>query len=324
MKIKSAHNIAIIAYNNISLFHLSIPCSIFGEDLDRAGARPYNIEVCTEHVGLVDTLSGFPITINKNLSIIDNADTVIIPAWCDPDIEVPTALLNAIGNAHKRGARIVGLCLGAFVLAEAGILEGKTASTHWAWAADFAKKYPNVNFDNDVLYIDAGNIFTSAGSAAAIDCCLHILRLDHGADIANRVARRMVVAPHRSGGQVQYIEKPLPRNIDSNRLEPAIKWAINNITQPLRIDLLANKASMSRRNFSRLFKKAMGVTFTQWLLEQRLSIAQQLLETTSYTIDRVATDSGFSSSVSFRQHFLTSFSISPTAYRKQFKSSESN
>lgn len=323
MNIKPAHNVAIIAYNNISLFHLSIPCSIFGEDLDRTDARPYNVEVCTEHVGLVDTLSGFPITINKDLSIIANADTVIVPAWCDPDTVVPAALLNAINNAHARGARIVGLCLGAFVLAEAGILEGKTASTHWVWADEFAKKYPNVNFDNDVLYINVDNVFTSAGSAAAIDCCLHILRLDHGADIANRVARRMVVAPHRSGGQVQYIEKPLPRNIDSNRLEPAISWAINNVTQPLNIDLLANKASMSRRNFSRLFKKTMGLTFTQWLLEQRLTIAQQQLETTSHTIDRVATDSGFSSSVSFRQHFLATFSISPTAYRKQFKSSES-
>ena len=322
MTLLCEHTVAIVAYNNISLFHLSIPCSIFGEDLDRVGARPYKVTVCTETVGLVPTLSGFPIEIKQDLSILETADTVIVPTWCDPDIPASTALLNALRRAHARGARMVGLCLGAFVLAEAGILDGKTASTHWVWANDFAKKYPKVNFDNDVLYIDEGNVFTSAGAAAAIDCCLHLLRRDHGADIANSVARRMVVAPHRSGGQVQYIEKPIPRHIDSNRLEPAITWALKNLTKPLTIDELASKASMSRRNFSRLFKKAMGTTFTQWLLSQRLTIAQQLLETSNHNIDRIANQSGFSSSVSFRQQFLAAFSISPSAYRKQFKSSE--
>lgn len=315
------HKIAIIAYENISLFHLSIPSTIFGEDLDGVGARPYKITVCTETVGLLPTLSGFSIDIQEDLSVLESADTVIVPAWFDPDTGASEVLLAALRKAYKRGARMVGLCLGAFVLAEAGILDGKRASTHWVWAGDFARKYPKVCFDNDVLYIEDGRVFTSAGAAAAIDCCLHLLRLDQGADVANRVARRMVVAPHRSGGQVQYIEKPLPRNIDSNRLEPAIKWALEQITQPITLDQMASRANMSRRNFSRLFKKATGTTFTHWLLARRLALAQQLLEINDHNIDLVAAQSGFASSVNFRQHFLSAFSISPTAYRKQFRNS---
>ncbi|MFA6700364.1 MAG: helix-turn-helix domain-containing protein [Thiomicrospira sp.] len=322
MKNKPEHKIAIVAYDGISLFHLSIPCTIFGEDLDRVGHRPYEVVVCTETVGAVQTLSGFPIVIDQDLTALETADTVIVPAWFDPDIRPSETLLAALRTAHARGARMVGLCLGAFVLAEAGILDDKTASTHWVWAEDFAQRYPQVRFDNDVLYIEDGNVFTSAGAAAAIDCCLHILRQDHGADVANGVARRMVVAPHRSGGQVQYIEKPLPRTIDSSRLEPAINWAVNHLTQPIHLDEVAKKANMSRRNFSRLFKKATGTTFTNWLLNQRLSLAQQLLEINDHTIDSVAAQSGFNSSVSFRQHFLNAFSISPTAYRKQFRSGD--
>lgn len=314
-----AHTIAIVAYDNISLFHLSIPSSIFGEDLDGVGARPYQVVVCTEKTGLLPTLSGFSILIEQDLSVLETADTIIVPAWFDPDIDASDVLLAALRKGYQRGARIVGLCLGAFVLAQAGLLNGKTASTHWVWAEEFAQKYPKVCFDKDVLYIEEGQIFTSAGAAAAIDCCLHILRLDHGVDVANRVARRMVVAPHRSGGQVQYIEKPLPRTIDSKRLEPAIQWALTNLTTPIGLDDMANKSSMSRRNFSRLFKQLTGTTFTQWLLARRLALAQQLLEINDQNIDLVASQSGFSSSVSFRQHFLSAFSISPTAYRKQFR-----
>ena len=191
------HKVVIVAYDGISLFHLSIPCTIFGEDLDRVGVRPYKVVVCTETVGLVPTLSGFSIDIHQDLTALETADTIIIPAWFDPDIGASERLLKALRLAHARGVRMVGLCLGAFVWAEAGILDGKIASTHWIWAEDFARKDPKVSFDNDVLYIEDGNVFTSAGAAAAIDCCLHILRQDHGADVANQVARRMVVAPDR-------------------------------------------------------------------------------------------------------------------------------
>lgn len=323
MNLAADHTIAIVAYDGISLFHLSIPCSIFGENLDKMGVRPYKVVVCTQTPGLIPTLSGFPIDIGQDLTVLDTADTVIVPAWLDPDVRPSTELLESLRRAHKRGARMVGLCLGSFVLAEAGLLDGRTASTHWVWGDDFARKYPEVIFDNDVLYIDDGDVLTSAGAAAAIDCCLHLLRRDHGADVANQVARRMVVAPHRSGGQVQYIEQPLPRKVDSDRLEPAITWAIGHLSTPINLDQMADRANMSRRNFSRLFRKATGITFTHWLLTRRLALAQRLLETNDHNMELVASAAGFSSSVSFRQHFSTAFSISPTAYRKQFRQNDS-
>ncbi|MFY8328399.1 GlxA family transcriptional regulator [Pseudoalteromonas sp. ZZD1] len=316
------HKIAIITYDNISLFHLSIPCSIFGEDIERIGIKPYHVMVCAQNKGAVPTLSGFPITIEQDFTVLETADTIIIPGWYNPDTPVSQTLLTALRCAHNRGARMVGLCLGAFILAEAGILDGKTASTHWGWAKQFTQKYLAVTFNDNVLYIEEKNVFTSAGSAAAIDCCLHILRLDLGNDVASHIARRMVVAPHRSGGQVQFIEKPLPRDIDSNRLNPALSWASNNITQPLTLEQVASKANMSQRNFSRLLKKTMGLTFTYWLREQRLGLAQQLLETSDLNIDLVAAKAGFSSSVNFRQHFQAAFSISPSVYRKQFRFSD--
>lgn len=322
MRTQPVHRIAIVAYDGISLFHLSIPCTIFGENIDQVGARQYDVTVCAQTPGLVRTLSGFSIEIKEDFSVLETADTVIVPAWFDPNIRPSDELLESLRQAHARGARIVGLCLGAFVLAEAGLLDGRTISTHWVWAEEFSQKYPNVHFDNQVLYIDDGDIITSAGAAAAIDCCLHIIRIDHGAEVANHIARRIVVAPHRTGGQIQYIEKPLPRILDSAHLEPAMEWASQNLTIPITLDDIAKRANMSRRNFSRLFRKSMGITFTSWLLTQRLTLAQRILETSDRNIDLVASGSGFTSSVNFRQHFSAAFSISPSTYRKQFRRSQ--
>lgn len=323
MSTSSEHKIAIITYDGISLFHLSIPCTIFSEDVDKVGTRQYKVIVCTENPGMVQTLSGFPIEIRDNFSAMDTADTIIVPAWCDPEVHPSEVLLDALRRAHARGARIVGLCLGSFVLAEAGLLDGREASTHWVWAEEFALRFPKVRYNKKVLYIDDGDILTSAGAAAAIDCCVHMVRCDYGADVANRIARRMVVAPHRSGGQIQYIERPLPRFIDSARLEPAISWAINHLTETISLNDIAKHANMSRRNFSRLFKKATGITFTNWLLNRRLELAQGLLETNNLSIDLISSKAGFKSSVTFRQHFLAEFSISPSEYRKQFRDSAS-
>lgn len=244
---------------------------------------------------------------------------MIVPAWRDPDERPPELLLQALRSAHARGARIVGLCLGAFVLAEAGLLDGRAASTHWVWSEDFARKYPKVKLDQKVLYVDDGDILTSAGTAAAIDCCLHLLRRDHGADVANRVARRMVVAPHRHGGQAQYIEQPLPASGGSDALTVTLDWAIEHLEQPLCLDVLAERAAMSRRNFTRRFKLKTGTTVSQWLLNHRLASAQRLLETSDKAIDRIAELAGFGSTVSLRQHFSAAFAISPAAYRKQYR-----
>ncbi|SSW62638.1 GlxA family transcriptional regulator [Achromobacter agilis] len=312
------HTVAIIAFEGISPFHLSVPCMVFGDDLARLGVPRYRLLICAETPGLISTMSGFKIQVEHGLSALEQADTLIMPAWRDPEETAPPALLEALRAGHRRGARIAGLCLGTFVLAEAGLLDGRAAATHWAWGDDFARRYPQVRLDRKSLYLDDGEILTSAGTAAAIDCCLHLLRCDHGAEVANRVARRMVVAPHRDGGQAQYIEQPLPGVTGSDRLSAALDWALEHLEQPLTLDLLADRAGMSRRNFTRRFKAKTGATVSQWVLNHRLAAAQRLLETTSKAVDRIAELAGFGSPASFRQHFLGAFSVSPSAYRRQF------
>lgn len=313
------HTVALIAFAGISPFHLSVPCMVFGDDLAHLGVPRYRLLICAAATGPIRTMSGFHIDVEHDLSALQLADTVIVPAWHDPEERPPQALLDALVAAHRRGARIVGLCLGAFVLAEAGLLDGRAASTHWVWGEDFARKYPRVKLDRKVLYVDDGDIITSAGTAAAIDCCLHLLRRDHGADVANRLARRMVVAPHRRGGQAQYIEQPLPEPARGDQLTATLEWALAHLDQPLGLDALAAKAAMSRRNFTRRFKLSTGSTVTQWLLNHRLAAAQRLLETSDKAIDRIAEVIGFGSTVSLRQHFSAAFSVSPAAYRKQFR-----
>ncbi|CAB3642858.1 GlxA family transcriptional regulator [Achromobacter pestifer] len=312
------HTVAVIAFEGISPFHLSVPCMVFGDDLARLGVPRYRLLVCGEQTGLIATQSGFKIEVEHDLSALSQADTIIMPAWRDPEEPAPAALLKALQAGHARGARIAGLCLGTFVLAEAGLLDGRTAATHWVWGDDFERRHPNVRLDRKSLYIDDGDILTSAGTAAAIDCCLHLLRRDHGAEVANRVARRMVVAPHRHGGQAQYIEQPLPEREGSDKLTATLDWAIENLRQPLSLDLLADKAGMSRRNFTRRFKEKTGATVSGWVLNHRLAAAQRLLETSGQAVDLVAENVGFGSSVSFRQHFTHAFAVSPSAYRKQF------
>jgi transcriptional regulator GlxA family with amidase domain len=227
-------------------------------------------------------------------------------------------LLKALRDAHRRGATIVGLCLGAFVLAEAGLLDGRAATTHWQLADAFAQRYPSVKLQPEVLYVDNGDVLTSAGTAASIDCCLHLLRVRHGAEVANRAARRMVVAPHRQGGQAQYIQQPVPAAAEQDRLRPLLEWLSRHPQRAHSLDDLARRALMSRRTFTRRFREATGTTVGQWLLNHRLALAQRLLETTEQPVEVVAADAGFGSAVSLRQHFAAAFSVSPSAYRRQF------
>ncbi len=313
------HTVAVIAFEGVNPFHLSVPCAVFGDDLARLGEPSYRLLICGERAGPIATLAGFDIEVRHGLNALAQADTVIVPAWRDPDERPSERLLEALRQAHARGSRLVGLCLGAFVLAEAGLLDGRAASTHWVWADDFERKYPQVKLDRRVLYVDGGDILTSAGTAAAIDCCLHLLRSDCGAELANRVARRMVVAPHRSGGQAQFIEQPLPKSVDRDPLAQTLEWAIGHLQQPLCVDVLAARAAMSRRNFTRRFKAKTGATVAQWLLNHRLLAAQRLLEQSDKTIDVIAELAGFGSTVSLRQHFSVAFAVSPSAYRRQFR-----
>jgi transcriptional regulator GlxA family with amidase domain len=312
--------VAVVAFDRISPFHLAVPCLVFGEQGDLAPAA-FALQVCAAEPGPLRTTAGFEISTGHGLEALAQADWVVIPSWRDTAEPPPARLCDALVRAHRRGARLVGLCLGAFVLAEAGLLDGRTVTTHWQWTAEFARRYPGARVDPQVLYLDDGDIVTSAGTAAGLDCCLHLLRGRCGAEVAARVARRLVVAPHRHGGQAQYIEQPLAVAplAAGDRLQDVLQWALAHLAQPHRLDDLAARARMGRRTFTRQFRKATGGTVGQWLLAQRVALAQRLLETTDRGIDRIAADAGFGSAASLRQHFSAAVGVPPTAYRRGFR-----
>lgn len=312
--------IAILAFNGISPFHLSVPCLVFEA---RSDLPAYDLRICAGERAGKDgfrTTAGFSLHTNLRLEDASDADVLIVPSWRDTAERPPASMVKAVCAAYERGATVVGLCLGAFVLAEAGILDGHEATTHWRAAETFAQTYPRVKLVPDVLYVDAGDgrLVTSAGTAAGLDCCLHLVRRWHGAEVANRLARRLVVAPHRLGGQTQYIEQPLHDAPGGDRLSALLHWATANLAEAHTLDSLAGRAAMSRRNFTRRFRALTGTTVGQWLLAQRLAYAQRMLETTRQSIDDVAQQAGFGSAVLLRQHFSRAYHTSPSAYRTLF------
>lgn len=320
-------NVAVIAFDGISPFHLSVPSLVFGDCLPIQNLPIIRVLVCAAHSGTgphtVETNSGFKIQTEYGLSSLKEAQLIIVPSWRDDLESAPKELLSSLRNAHSRGARIVGLCLGAFVLAEAGLLDDRSATTHWAAAQEFQNRYPQVSVDANVLFVDHGDVITSAGTAAALDCCLHILRAQFGSEIATRVARMLVVAPHRQGGQAQYIEQPLPDLASDHRLSAVIQWMTLNISKPLALDDLAKRALMSRRSFTRSFSKMTGTSVGKWLLNQRLMQAQRLLEVSRKSIEEIAHETGFGSAITLRKHFAENLGTSPSAYRRDFQQ-ESN
>jgi transcriptional regulator GlxA family with amidase domain len=311
--------IAVVAFDGISPFHLAAPCLVFGEDRRELGVPAFELQVCAAEPGPLRTTAGFTISTGRGLRALRAAEVVIVPSWRDVSEPPPAALLAALRTAHGRGATIVGLCLGAFVLAAAGLLDGGRATTHWAWAPAFRERFPGVALDPSVLYVDAGRVVTSAGTAASLDCCLHLLRRWCGAEIANRVARRLVMAPHRRGGQAQFIERPLPETPRDTRLQDLLAWMQDHLDAPLGLDALAARVAMSRRNFTRQFQKVTGTTVLKWITHQRVARASRLLETTDRPVEAVAADAGFGSALSLRQHFAATHGVSPLAYRRQFR-----
>lgn len=312
-----SHTVAVLAFDRISPFHLSVPCVVFGDR--HPGVPPFELQVCAVEDGPLRTTAGFRISVDHGLEALEPAQTVIVPSWRDPREKPPEPLLEALVAAHARGAQLVGLCLGAFVLAEAGLLAGRRATTHWAWAAEFAARYPDVEVDADVLYVEDGHLLTSAGTSAGIDCCLHLLRRLHGSEIANAVARRLVMPPHRQGGQAQYVEQPLPARERDSRLAGLLDWVRANLHEAHSLDSLAQRALMSRRTFTRHFRQLTGTTVGDWLLAERLALSQRLLETTEQPVERVAALAGFGSPASLRQHFGRAFGVSPKAWRAAFR-----
>lgn len=313
------NTVAVIAFDGISPFHLSVPCAVFGEDRTNACVPKFELLVCAAEKGILQTTAGFAIETRYGLKDLAKAATIIVPSWRDTAELPPKALLDALRKASQQGAQIVGLCLGSFVLAAAGLLDDRPATTHWFWADELARRYPLIRVNQDVLYVDDGNIITSAGTAAAIDCCLHILRLRYGTKIANQVARRMVVSPHRQGGQAQYIQQPVRDISTIDHFAKVLDWTMQNLDKPLSIDTLAERALMTRRTFTRRFRQVMGMTVVEWLRNQRLVLAQKLLETTDSPIDLIAERAGFGTSASLRQHFNHTFKISPSNYRREFR-----
>lgn len=309
--------IAVVAFEQISPFHLAVPCVVFGDP--HPGLPAFDLRVCAVEPGSLMTTAGFRIEIVHGLEALKRADTIIVPSWRDPAEAAPPALLAGLRLAHRRGARIVGLCLGAFVLAEAGLLDGRRATTHWGYAQAFAARYPAVQVDPDVLYVDEGAIVTSAGTAAGIDCCLHLVRSQYGAEAANSVARRLVVPPHRQGGQAQFIDQPVPDSARSSRLGEVVDWLRAHLDEPHRLDTLAARALMSRRTFTRQFRQQTGATLGDWLLAERLAYSQRLLETTAQPVERIAQLAGLGSTSSLRAHFRRAYGVSPSQWRQSFR-----
>ncbi|WP_295946091.1 GlxA family transcriptional regulator [uncultured Xanthomonas sp.] len=314
----SPHRIAVVAFDRISPFHLAVPCQVFEARPD-TDLPAFDLRVCAAEPGLLRTDAGFAIQVQHGLEALDGADTVIVPSWRDAAEPAPAALCQALRRAHAAGAQVVGLCLGTFVLADAGLLDDRPATTHWAALTRFAQRHPQVRLQPDVLYVDDGDVLTSAGTVAGIDCCLHLVRRRHGADVANRIARRLVVAPHRQGGQAQYIEQPLPASRRDAQLGPTLDWMLQRLDQPLRLDALAAHARMSRRSFTRQFRQVTGTTVVQWLAHQRLVRAQQLLERTDLPLERIATDCGFGSAGALRLQFTRDLGLPASAYRRGFR-----
>lgn len=310
---------AVIVFNGINPFHLSVPCIIFRPDANNSQIPDFNVKVCAVDPSPIPTNVGYSIHASHTLAGLRDAETIIVPSWRDTSEVPPKALLNALRKAHQRGAKIVSFCLGAFVLAAAGLLDGRRATTHWKWAAELAERYPQINVEPDVLYVDEGDIVTAAGCAAAIDCCLHLLRTQYGAEVANHIARRMVVPPFRQGGQAQFIEQPVFSSVAPDRLSLVMEWMTQNLDAAHTLDDLAERALMSRRTFTRRFRQVTGTTVGQWLLNQRLALAQRMLEMTDKPIELVAETAGFASPVLFRRCFGQAFGIKPSVYRREFR-----
>jgi transcriptional regulator GlxA family with amidase domain len=307
-----------LAFDGVSLFHLSMPGMMIAAAKELPDLPSYEVRYCAVAPGKIRSDQGLMIEVTDGLDVMKHADMIIVPAWSDPCQPAPAELTEALRRAHAQGAVIVGLCLGAFVLGDAGLLDGREATTHWVARDIFAKRFPHSHFRPDVLYVADNNIVSSAGTVAAIDCCLYLLRERHGADAANRVARLLVTPPHRQGGQAQYIKQPVPQLPSESRLAAVLQWARERLAEPLTLDMLADVASMSRRTFTRRFRETTGTTFIKWLNAERVARAQQLLETTDLSIECIVSEVGFGTPLSLRQHFATQLGITPSEYRRTF------
>jgi len=317
--------VACIISNELLVFEYGIAYEIFGLPRPAFGSDWYQFETCTHTPGKVKISGGFEITILNGLEILESADLIIIPGWPDTNALISENLINALKAASQRGAQIAALCSGVIVLAQTGLLDGKKATTHWRVISSIAKHFPNIEFDSTVLYMDQGNVLTSAGSTAGIDLCLHLVRQKYGVEYANIVAHDLVMPPHREGGQSQSIPQPVPLQYEASRMGAVLEKIRLNLSQELPVKKLAEEAGMSLRTFQRRFEAITGLPPSAWILQARLQLACRLIEMNGHVdFEYVASKSGFGSVPTMRHHFRNKLKINPSHYKKIFSSPPHN
>ncbi len=312
-------SVVLLALPGVAPFEFGVVCEVFGVDRSSSGGPAFDFTIATADPGPVRTSLGFTMNISNDLSVAAHADLIAVPAH--EITEIDQRYLQVIREAEARGAWVLSVCSGAFALAQAGILEGRRATTHWMHAARLARLYPGTEVDPDVLFVEDRKVVTSAGTAAGIDAALHIVRKEHGAAATNVIARRMVVPPQRDGGQSQYIENPVPE-YRNDSFAVVADWMLENLAADLTVDQLARKALMSSRTFARRFRADMGTTPAAWLNRQRIMRAQQLLERSDRALETIAQQTGFGTAAVMRHHFLKVLQTTPTAYRRAFGARE--
>ena len=309
--------VVVLALPHVAAFELGTACEVFGIDRSDTGGPTFDFRVCGPTAGAVmPTKGGFSIVVGHGLEATRDADLVVVPAYGMPAADVPAEVLEALRDAHARGAWILSICSGAFALGEAGLLDGRRCTTHWMHAAALAARFPAATVDPDVLFVEDGRVITGAGTAAGIDACLHLVRRELGAAAATSVARRMVVPPQRDGGQAQYVDTPLPPVADT--LAPLLTWMLEHLDEELGVPSLAARALMSERTFARRFRAETGTTPAAWVARQRVARAQELLERTDVPVDEVARRCGFGTGALLRHHFARTLGTTPLAYRRRF------
>ncbi|MFG7038948.1 transcriptional regulator FtrA [Burkholderia pseudomallei] len=312
------HLVVALAYDRLCTFEFGCVVELFALPRPELGVDWYRFAVCASEPGPVRAAGGIKVQAPYRLALMDRADTIVIPGWRDPDETPPEPLLKKLRAAHRRGARLCSICSGVFVLAAAGVLDGATVTTHWRYAERLQARYPALRVNPDALYVDAGQIVTSAGSAAGLDMLMHLVRRDHGSAIANRVAQRLVLPPHRDGGQAQFVPRPLP-SVGGDRLAKLIEWMRAHAGQPHTLASLAARAAMSPRTLQRQFRDATGLGPYEWLIRERVGLAKEMIERDpALPVARVAALAGFGSEESLRRHFRRIAATSPAAYRRSF------
>lgn len=312
------HRVAVLAFDGMAPFELGCVVELFGLPRPELDVPWYDLRVCAETLEPLRVVGGFTLRAEHGLDVLAGAGTVIVPGVADVRGRVSGELIAALRRAHARGARLVSICSGAFALAAAGLLDGRAATTHWKYADLLQERYPAVRVNPSVLYVDGGDVLTSAGSAAGLDLLIHLVRTDHGPGVANAVARRLVIPPHREGGQAQFIEAAVTAVEDDDAVARAMSWAMDHLAQPISVADLAGVASMSQRSFIRHFKRQTGTSPLRWVISQRVAASLPMLVSTAAPVEEIGAAVGFESPVTFRHHFTRAMRTSPSAYRKAF------